>query len=262
MQFLDMNPIIDKIRKEIEEKNKGLVILTDNNPDNLSYCHSIIKVNEKEKFLENINIVNIEDRDWQYKVFDLEPEKVYIMNSCASKEYVLEVCGDLEYIGTTIYSEIATEIGISIFPTVDAVIDTIMYWNKNTDLSGKVITIANRSELIGKPLVNSLINLNATINWVHTKTKEAIKLISMLNSDIIVTAAGRPNTFYQCDSLKNQLVVDVGINVVDGRICGDWNMEEVKDYNVTFTPNPGGIGKLTVYELFKQLCMNRIIIDY
>ena len=139
-------------------------------------------------------------------------------------------------------------------PTPDAIVDTIKHYYNTDNLAGLVFTVSNRSDLIGKPLVNKLIDANATINWIHTKTNEDIKEKYFNEADCIITAAGRPNTFCLKNSFKKQLIIDAGINVVDGKVVGDWCIDKLNAFdNVIITKNPGGIGKLTTHELFKAI---------
>ena len=71
MNFIDMQPIIDKVKKSIGYSDKTLFIFTDNNPDNLSYIKGIKKVNDKEKFIKSVISIDVndsKDRDDSVKV--------------------------------------------------------------------------------------------------------------------------------------------------------------------------------------------------
>ena len=253
MKFFDIDPLIDKIKKDIKKSDKILSIFTDTNEDNISYCNSIKKINDKNEFCKDIEIINISNENDFNKVIigpisELEKHKYFIMNSCIQNETLQKFFMQFPYL---CYSEI---MGNRIYPTPNAIVDTILHYFNN-DLSKIVITVANRSNLIGKPLVNKLIDLNATINWVHTKSSTFYKNQCFIESDCIVTAAGVPNEFNICNYDRPQLIVDAGINVVEGKVCGDWNLDQLKTFdNITITKNPGGIGKLTTYELFKEIC--------
>ena len=252
MKFFDIEPVIDKIRKSISYSDKTLFIFTDSNPDNLSYIKGIKKVNEKEMFVKSVISIDVndsKDRDLFKNRFSLT-DYIYIMTSVFDNDFVREA---IELWPTSCYSEIINDCR-KIYPTPNAIVDTILHYYNN-DLRTIVITVANRSQVIGKPLVNKLIDLNATINWVHTKSSEFYKNECFINADCIVTAAGIPNSFNIVGYNKDQLIIDAGINVVDGKVCGDWNLDQLKTFdNITITKNPGGIGKLTTYELFKEIC--------
>jgi methylenetetrahydrofolate dehydrogenase (NADP+)/methenyltetrahydrofolate cyclohydrolase len=132
--------------------------------------------------------------------------------------------------------------------TPTGIIDLLDYYN--IDISSKNITIIGRSNLVGKPLFNLFINRNATVTLCHSKTlnlKEYTK-----NADILVVAVGIPN-FITADFIKeNAIVIDVGINRVDNKIVGDVNFTNVSSKTSYITPTPGGVGPMTVYELFNN----------
>ena len=111
------------------------------------------------------------------------------------------------------------------------------------DLAGKDCLIINRSDIVGKPLVNLLLNRNATVTIAHSKTRDLESKIRQ--ADIIVTAVGIPN-FIRLDMLNsNQTVIDVAINRgEDGKLCGDLEKPQ-EDVDFTYTPVPGGIGLMT-----------------
>lgn len=247
MKYLDQEPIIENIKNLIAKDTiNNLVIFTDSNLDNLSYCKGIKKINDKEHYYKDVEIVDIEQNAILNKYS--KNYKVFIMNSIIKNELVKDFVDKNKSI---CFSEVMNCNKIT--PTPDAIVDTIKYYYKNDDLSGLVFTVANRSELIGKPLINKLIDLNGTVNVIHTKTDDDIREKYFKEADCIITAAGRPNTFYLNHNIKKQLIIDAGINVVNGKVCGDWCIDKINAFeNITITKNPGGIGKLTTYELFKE----------
>lgn len=250
MNFIDMQPTIDKVRKSIGYSDKTLFVFTDNNPDNLSYIRGIKKVNEKEMFIKSIisiDVNNSKDRDLFKNSFSLT-DYIYIMTSVFDNDFVREA---VELWPNSCYSEIINDCK-KIYPTPKAILDTICY-KYGEDLSGINIVVANRSQVIGRPLVNLLLDKNASVSIVHTKTNQATKEMLFNFADVIVTAAGIPNSFNIVGPAP-QLIIDAGINVVDGKIRGDWNYKDLEyKSDLEITPNPGGIGKLTTYELFKEI---------
>ena len=248
MKYLDQEPIVEKVKNSIKKDTSiNLVIFTDSNLDNLSYCKSIKRINDKEHYVNDVEITDItKENDLQKYI---NGYKVFIMNSIVNDNIVKKF---VETNSRICYSEIMDCNRIT--PTPDAIVDTIKGYYNTDNLSGLIFTVSNRSELIGKPLVNKLIDANATINWIHTKTKEDIKDKYFNDADCIITAAGKPNVFYLKNNSKKQLIVDAGINVVDGKVCGDWCIDKLSAFDdVTITKNPGGIGKLTTHELFKAI---------
>ncbi|HDZ19095.1 MAG TPA: bifunctional 5,10-methylene-tetrahydrofolate dehydrogenase/5,10-methylene-tetrahydrofolate cyclohydrolase, partial [archaeon] len=118
------------------------------------------------------------------------------------------------------------------------------------DLEGKEVVIINRSNLVGKPLIFMLLKRNATVSICHTSTRDMDKHIK--NADIIIVAVGKPN-FITKDRIKQgAVIVDVGTNRVDGKLCGDVDFEGVIDKCSKISPSPGGVGPLTVAFLMQN----------
>lgn len=136
--------------------------------------------------------------------------------------------------------------------TADAVI-TILN-EIDHPIEGSNIVIAGRSNIVGKPLANLLINLGATVTVANSKTKDIKSLID--NADVFVSAIGRPN-FYGVDYFENRqdlTIIDVGINRDEnGKLCGDVNTQAVEPHVKAITPVPGGVGVLTVAHVMKNM---------
>lgn len=117
----------------------------------------------------------------------------------------------------------------------------------NIDLEGKTAVVVGRSDLVGKPMSSLLLNNNATVIMCHSKTKDLKKYTTM--ADILVVAVGKPN-FITSDMIKeNAVVIDVGINYINGNSCGDVDFNDVAPKCSYITPVPGGVGQMTVAEL-------------
>lgn len=118
--------------------------------------------------------------------------------------------------------------------------------------------VIGRSNIVGKPMARMLLNEDATVTICHSKTKDLAQYTR--NADIIVSAAGKPNLI-TADMVKpGAVVIDVGINRVNGKLCGDVDFEKVKEVAGYITPVPGGVGPMTVamvvvhtYELARLL---------
>jgi len=120
----------------------------------------------------------------------------------------------------------------------------------NIDIAGKDVTIINRSNLVGKPLVFMFLKRNGTVSICHSKTKDIDRYIK--SADILVVAVGKPN-FITKDKIKeNVVIIDVGTNRVDGKLCGDVDYEGVLDKVKAITPSPGGVGPMTIYSLMEN----------
>ena len=117
----------------------------------------------------------------------------------------------------------------------------------NVEVEGKTAVVVGRSDLVGKPMAILLLNNNATVIMCHYKTKKLAQYTKM--ADILIVAVGKVN-FITGDMVKeNAVVIDVGINKVDGKLCGDVDFENVSKKCSYITPVPGGVGQMTVAEL-------------
>jgi len=120
----------------------------------------------------------------------------------------------------------------------------------NVNLKGKFTVIINRSNLVGKPLIFLLLKRNATVAVCHTSTINIEKLTKM--ADILIVAVGKPNFISKDKIKKGAILIDVGVSRVNGKLCGDVNFNDVFEKCGMITPNPGGIGPLTVSFLMKN----------
>ncbi|MFX1572057.1 MAG: bifunctional 5,10-methylenetetrahydrofolate dehydrogenase/5,10-methenyltetrahydrofolate cyclohydrolase [Promethearchaeota archaeon] len=120
----------------------------------------------------------------------------------------------------------------------------------NIDLKGKDVVIINRSNLVGKPLIFLLLKRNATVSICHTSTKNIDRYIR--NADILIVAVRKPNFITNERIKEGVVIIDVGINRLKDKICGDVDFEGVLDKCSKITPVPGGIGPLTVSFLFQN----------
>lgn len=122
-------------------------------------------------------------------------------------------------------------------------------------IEGAEVVIVGRSNIVGKPLANMLIQksktANATVTVCHTRTRDVAE--HCRRADIVIAAAGRPNTV-TADMVKDDVVViDVGVNRVEDatrkrgyRLVGDVDFEAVKEKASLITPVPGGVGPMTI----------------
>lgn len=112
------------------------------------------------------------------------------------------------------------------------------------ELTGKNAVVIGRSNIVGKPMASLLLKGNATVTICHSKTKDIASICR--SADIIVAAVGIPQ-FVTADFVKDgAVVIDVGINRVDGKLVGDVNYSDVFDKCSYITPVPGGVGPMTI----------------
>lgn len=124
----------------------------------------------------------------------------------------------------------------------------------NISLTGKNVVVIGRSNIVGKPLVNLLINAGATVTCCNSKTKNLKSITS--KADIVIVAIGSAKYFNSSYFKDKQTLIDVGINFdKHGKMCGDIDFEDVTNTfkNINITPVPGGVGQLTVAMLLSNV---------
>ena len=111
-------------------------------------------------------------------------------------------------------------------------------------LTGKNAVVIGRSNIVGKPIAMLLLDANCTVTICHSRTQNLKE--HTRNADVLVAAVGRPR-FVTADMVKEgAAVIDVGINRVDGKLCGDVDFDAVAEKASYITPVPGGVGKMTI----------------
>lgn len=118
------------------------------------------------------------------------------------------------------------------------------------EVSGKECVVVGRSNIVGKPQAMLLLHENGTVTICHSRTKNLAEVCR--RADILVAAVGKPH-FITADMVKDgAVVIDVGMNRVDGKLCGDVDFDEVSKKASAITPVPGGVGPMTIAMLMKN----------
>lgn len=121
---------------------------------------------------------------------------------------------------------------------------------ENIQVEGKNCVVIGRSNIVGKPMTMLLLHKSGTVTVCHSKTKNLSEICK--EADILVAAVGRAN-FVTADMVKpGAVVIDVGINRVDGKLCGDVDFENVSKIASAITPVPGGVGPMTIATLMQN----------
>ncbi len=124
------------------------------------------------------------------------------------------------------------------------------------DLSGKKAVVIGRSNIVGKPIAQLLLNKNATVTICHSKTQNIIEQVRQ--ADIVVSAMGNAKLIKKDWLKENSIVIDVGINRDENnKLCGDVDLEDVIDKVKYITPVPKGVGLLT-----RAMLLENTIIAY
>ena len=121
---------------------------------------------------------------------------------------------------------------------------------ENIDPEGKSCVVIGRSNIVGKPMAMLLLHKNGTVTVCHSRTKNLKEICS--KADILVAAVGKAK-FVTADMVKEgAVVIDVGMNRVDGKLYGDVDFEEVSKKASAITPVPGGVGPMTIAMLMQN----------
>nr|WP_093217139.1 bifunctional methylenetetrahydrofolate dehydrogenase/methenyltetrahydrofolate cyclohydrolase FolD [Sediminibacillus albus]SDK55881.1 methylenetetrahydrofolate dehydrogenase (NADP+) / methenyltetrahydrofolate cyclohydrolase [Sediminibacillus albus] len=120
-----------------------------------------------------------------------------------------------------------------------------MLQSKNIQIEGKHVVIVGRSNIVGKPVGQLLLNENATVTYCHSRTKNMNEFTK--NADILIVAVGKAH-FIQADDIKDgAVVVDVGVNRMDnGKLTGDVDFDSALEKASYITPVPRGVGPMTI----------------
>jgi methylenetetrahydrofolate dehydrogenase (NADP+)/methenyltetrahydrofolate cyclohydrolase len=141
-------------------------------------------------------------------------------------------------------------------PTPAAALELLK--SSGVEIKGKHAVVIGRSEIVGKPMALMLLKENATVSICHSKTENLPQFVAQ--ADIVIAAVGKP-LFVKGDWIKpGAIVIDVGINQLDGKIVGDVDLNSCKDKASYISPVPGGVGPVTsvmlmnnVVEAFKRM---------
>ena len=118
------------------------------------------------------------------------------------------------------------------------------------DVVGKHCVVLGRSNLVGRPVAQLLLNENATVTICHSKTRNLSEFTKQ--ADILVVAIGRAHFLTSKDVNHAECIIDVGINRVDGKLVGDVAYDELVDKVDAMTPVPGGVGPMTIGMLLEN----------
>ena len=118
------------------------------------------------------------------------------------------------------------------------------------NLSGLHAVIIGRSNIVGKPLASLLLNQDCTVTVIHSKTVNPKEITRQ--ADILSAACGCPKMVKKDWVKEGATIVDVGINRIDGKLCGDVDFDDVCDKAAFITPVPGGVGPMTIAMLLRN----------
>lgn len=246
---------IDSIRNEFGKVPSLAIISVGNDKSSLSYIRGKMKA-AKEVGIEVYHYNLTEETNNEESLINIIKELVdknlydgMMIQSPLPKGYDERKIFDLvpehmDVDGLSSKSVARTYRGNNIFtPCTPAGIMTLLD-TKEVDIEGKIAVVVGRSDIVGKPMAHLLLQKNATVIMSHSKTKDLGWVTKM--ADILIVAAGSPNLIKKDMVKEGAVIIDAGINVIDGNIVGDVDFEDVKDTASYITPVPGGVGPMTV----------------
>ncbi len=126
-----------------------------------------------------------------------------------------------------------------------------MLKSRNIEIAGKHAVVLGRSNIVGKPVGQLLLNESATVTYCHSKTKDLKKYTT--DADILIVAIGKEHVINADDIKEGAVVIDVGVNRTDaGTLTGDVDFESAKEKASYITPVPKGVGPMTITMLLKN----------
>jgi methylenetetrahydrofolate dehydrogenase (NADP+)/methenyltetrahydrofolate cyclohydrolase len=119
-------------------------------------------------------------------------------------------------------------------------------------VAGARAVIAGRSIDVGRPMAALLLNADATVTVCHSRTRDLEGIL--VQADILVSAVGKAHFITPGMVKPGAVVIDVGINRLDGRLVGDVDFGRVREIASAITPVPGGVGPMTIATLMENTC--------
>ena len=256
-----------EIRQEVEDlKAKGFVpglavILVGDNPASQTYVrnkektcldlgmHSVLikkpATLSQEELIENINELNQDDSIHGILV------QLPLPNHIDEKAIIEAISPDKDVDGFHPINIGRMMTGQRAFLPCTPYGVMVMLQHINYDLEGKHVVVVGRSNIVGKPQAQLMLNANATVTICHSKTKDLAYYTKQ--ADVIVAAVGKRNTITADHIKEGAVIIDVGMNRNDeGKLCGDVDYEGVLEKASYVTPVPGGVGPMTITMLMKN----------
>lgn len=243
----------EKLKQVIKDNNlqpRLMIIQIGDNPASNSYvkgkikdCEEvgievILEKHEEDWFYQNGNLSELQEAILKYDGIIVQlPIENHLL-----KQEIYDMISPLQDVDGLIYDTHKPCTPLGIMRLIE---------HLGVDLKGKVVTVLGKGSLVGKPLIQMLMNEGVTVISCNSKTKDLNNW--MKQSDIIVAAAGVPNLVTKWGISGETIVIDAGINFVNGKMCGDVDKQLYDSALVHVTPVPGGVGLLTRLTLLQNV---------
>lgn len=265
-------PVVKKIvadaSEEIKElENRGIVpklsvVRVGEREDDLSYERGLLKRFDAAGAKVEVTVLqeDVSQEELENCIKDLNADALVHgilvfrplpkhLNEEAIKELV-DPAKDVDCMGEGNMAHVFMQDGKGHNPcTAQAVVELLDYYGY--DLTGKKVVVVGRSMVIGKPVSMMLQKKNATVTMCHTRTKDLAE--ECRKADFIIAAAGVAKMIQKEFVKSGQVVIDVGINVLEDKLCGDVDYDTVSTIVDAATPVPGGVGTVTTSVLLKHV---------
>lgn len=263
-----VNALLEQYKGEVAElKNRGItpmlsIVRVGAREDDLAYERGILKrfaqadvaveVTELPKDVTQLHleriIENLNEDEKVHGILLFRPLPKHLSEDRVKKMISPEK--DVDCMTDINFAHVFSQDGMGYPPcTPEAVVEMLKHYE--IPLKGKKVVVVGRSMVVGKPLAMLLLKENATVTICHTKTEDLAK--ECREADIICAAAGAAKMIGKDYVREGQIIMDVGINMVDGNLCGDVDYEAVADVAEAASPVPGGVGTVTTTMLLKHV---------
>lgn len=275
-RILSAKPLVEKATLELKQrcdslKDRGIVpamsvVLVGDNPASLSYIRNKQRLCETvgAKFSLHQLPPGISSEDFLEKIRGLnaDPGTNGIIIQLPVSDHLAEL--DLPQLirpekdidgfhgkNTISLYEGSTDLKLLLPCTPKGVVNLLKFYGY--DVEGKNIVVIGRSLIVGKPLALLLTNMNATVTLAHSRSRNLKDFTR--NADVVVAAIGRGHFLDHSyfNPSRNTVVIDVGMNSLNGKLVGDVDTEDVKESVRAISPVPGGVGPMTVLSLIDNL---------
>lgn len=275
-KILSAAPVVEQIKKDLTIrcealKKRGLtpsmcVVLVGDSPASLSYIRNKKKICEevganfrlehmpanisREEFLAKVENLNADPAIHGIIIQLPVSEHLKDLNLPNLVKPAKDIDGFHGLNTQKLYSG-TTDLSLLLPCTPKGIINLLKFYK--VEIQGKYIVVVGRSLIVGKPLSMLLSNFDATVTMAHSKTKNLRDFTK--HADIVIAAIGNANFFDHTyfSPEKKTIVIDVGINSLNGKLCGDVNSNDVMEYVSGVSPVPGGVGPMTVVTLIENL---------